>query len=154
MNVDAPTEACELLLSGGPQEVSVARRFAVTCVARLGADEQAQDRVRTLVSELVTNVVLHARTPGVLTVQDDGDHLRVLVTDGSPALPRQARLGVHSTHGRGWRLVQILSVDSGSRPSDRISPTGKTVWFTVCKQTPREEFRRSPRPNVRTTPPR
>ncbi len=40
-----------MLLTSTPQEVSVARRFAVTAIARLGGDEEAQDRVRTLVSE-------------------------------------------------------------------------------------------------------
>lgn len=123
----------ELLLTTTPQEVSEARRFAVAAIARLGGDEGAQDRVRTLVSELVTNVVLHARTPAVLTVQDDGDCVLVLITDGSPAPARPRRPGADSTTGRGLWLLQTLSAGTGTWPSDRISRTGKTVWFTVHK---------------------
>lgn len=124
-----------MLLTTTPQEVSVARRFAVAAIALLGGDEEAQDRVRTLVSELVTNVVLHAGTPAVLTVRDDGDCVWVLVTDCSPALPWQRRPDVDSTTGRGLRLLQTLSANSGTWPSDRIGQAGKTVWFTVHKHT-------------------
>jgi anti-sigma regulatory factor (Ser/Thr protein kinase) len=128
-----------MLLTTTPQEVAVARRFAVAAIKGLGGDEQAQDRVRTLVSELVTNVVLHARTPAVLTIQDDGDCVRVLVTDGSPAPARPRRPGADSTSGRGLWLLQTLSAGSGRRPSDRISLTGKTVWFTVHKHSRKAE---------------
>jgi len=133
--VEAVAGLSELLLTTTPQEVSVARGFAVTAIARLGGDEEAQDRVRTLVSELVTNVVLHAETPAVLTVRDDGDCVWVLVTDGSPAPARQRRPGAESTTGRGLWLLQTLSADSGTWPSTRIGPAGKTVWFTVRKHT-------------------
>jgi anti-sigma regulatory factor (Ser/Thr protein kinase) len=127
--------ADELSLATGPQEVGLARRFAVRVVAGLGADEQAQEAIRTLVSELVTNVVLHAGTRALLTVEDAGDSVRVLVTDGSAVLPRQRRTGADSTTGRGLRLLQALSAASGTEPSSRISPHGKTVWFTVRKHT-------------------
>ncbi len=133
--VAAVAGVSELLLTATPQEVSVARRFAVTAIARFGGDEQAQDRAQTLVSELVTNVVLHARTPAVLTVQDDGDCVWVLVTDGSPEPARPRRPGADSTTGRGLWLLQTLSTDSGTWPSDRIGLAGKTVWFTVHKHT-------------------
>jgi len=133
--VTAVTGVSELLLTTTSQEVSAARRFAVTAIACLGGDEEAQDRVRTLVSELVTNVVLHAATPAVLTVQDDGDCVRVMVTDGSPAPARPRRPAADSTTGRGLWLLQTLSADSGTWPSDRVSLAGKTVWFTVHKHT-------------------
>lgn len=125
----------ELLLTTTPQEVSVTRRFAVTEIAGLGGDAEAQDRVQTLVSELVTNVVLHAGAPAVLTVQDDSDCVRVLVTDGSRAPARPRRPDADSTTGRGLWLLQTLSADSGTWPSDRIGLAGKTVWFTVHKHT-------------------
>lgn len=131
----AVVHADELSLATGPQEVGLARRFAVRVVADLGADEQAQEATRTLVSELVTNVVLHAGTPALLSIQDADDCVRVQVTDGSAALPRQRRTGTDSTTGRGLRLLQALSVASGTEPSSRIGPQGKTVWFTVRKHT-------------------
>ncbi len=130
------TAALELELTTTPREVAAARRFSVAAVAGLGGDVGAQDRVRMLVSELVTNVVLHAGTPSVVGIEDDGDWVRVLVTDGSPVAARTLQPGSDSTTGRGLRLLQALSTDSGSRSSDRISPAGKTVWFTVHKHTP------------------
>lgn len=126
----------ELELATTAREVAAARRFAVGAVADLGADEEAQERVRTLVSELVTNVVLHAGTRSVLGVADDGDCVRVHVTDGSPAQARTMRPSDDSTTGRGLRLLAALSADSGSRRSERVGPLGKTIWFTVHKRTP------------------
>lgn len=125
----------EMSLVTRPEDVAVARRFAVRTAAGLGADEEAQDAVRALVSELVANVVLHAGTPAVLVVEDDGDCVRVLVTDGSASPVRQRRPGTGSTTGRGLRLIEALSVATGTHPSDVVAPGGKTIWFTVRKRT-------------------
>jgi len=46
-----------LRLSPSAQVVAEARRYAVRTVELLGADREAQESVRTLVSELVTNAV-------------------------------------------------------------------------------------------------
>ena len=81
-----------LRLSPCVQVVAEARRYAVQAVERLGADREAQESVRTLVSELVTNAVLHAGTDILLNISDADCQVRVSVTDGSPALPRQRRI--------------------------------------------------------------
>lgn len=121
------------MLDPDPRHVGQARRFAVEATERLGGDEQAQDVVRSLVSELVTNVVLHAGTGIVVKVVDGDAHVRVEVADGSPALPRQRRVDGASTTGRGMRLLRTLSVDSGFEADTTVAPAGKLVWFTVCK---------------------
>ena len=115
--------------------VAPARRHAVDSAAALGGDGEAQETVRTLVSELVTNVVLHAGTDALLAVEDAGECVRVTVTDGSPAPLQRRRLGPASTTGRGSRLLQALSCESGVRGSDAVAPGGKAVWFTVRKTT-------------------
>ena len=114
--------------------VAEARRYAVDVAGRLGADDEARDTVRTLVSELVTNALLHAGTDVVVRVEDDRTSLRVGVTDGSPAQPLQRRLGPGSTTGRGLRLLRVLSTDSGVERSDAVGTGGKTVWFRVSKK--------------------
>lgn len=126
--------AC-LRLSPCVHVVAEARRYAVQAVERLGADREAQESVRTLVSELVTNAVLHAGTDILLDITDADCQVRVSVTDGSPALLRQRRIDHASCTGRGLRLLRILSVTSGTDSSDAVRPGGKSVWFTVSKQT-------------------
>jgi len=121
------------VLEPNARHVGQARRFAVEVTEQLGGDEQAQDVVRSLVSELVTNVVLHAGTEVVITVTDGDEHVRVEVADGSPALPLQRRVDGASTTGRGMRLLRTLSVASGFEADTTVAPTGKLVWFTVCK---------------------
>jgi len=116
--------------------VSGARRIARQRAAALGADDDAQETVATLVSELVTNVVLHARTPALFAVLDAGERVRVTLTDGSRARPRLRRLGPVEATGRGMRLVGVLAADSGVERSDAVASGGKTVWFAVPKATP------------------
>lgn len=123
-----------LRLGPSARGVAEARRYAVDVAARLGADDDTRETVRTLVSELVTNALLHAGTDVVVRVDDARAALRVSVTDGSPAQPLQRRLGPGSTTGRGLRLLRALSTDSGTERSDAIGAGGKTVWFTVSKR--------------------
>lgn len=113
--------------------VGSARRFATAAAAELGADEDAQDAVRSLVSELVTNVVLHAGTDAVVQVRDGGDAVIVEVFDGSPVPAVQRRVTGGSTTGRGLRLLRALSHHSEVRASGEVGPDGKVTLFTVCK---------------------
>jgi anti-sigma regulatory factor (Ser/Thr protein kinase) len=80
-----------------------------------------------LVSELVTNAVLHARTAMTLTATKDGDGVRISVTDGSPVPPALRRHSDTATTGRGLRLLDQLA-DAWSVES---SNDGKSVWFTL-----------------------
>ena len=115
-----------------PASVGSARRFAV---GRLQAPtvEHLQDDVRTVVSELATNAVLHARTPFTITVQVDDAGVRVSVTDASPARPRSPRHGdVAGTTGRGLRIVAELSADWGVE----VRSDGKTTWCLLTATAP------------------
>lgn len=84
-----------------------------------------QEDVRTVVTELATNAVLHARTDFTVSITIDRSQLRVSVTDGSPA---QARLRRHgdpdATTGRGLHMVAGLSTAWGVSPDG----AGKTTW--------------------------
>lgn len=122
-----------LRLEPDPQAVGVARRFARQRAGEFGADAEVQDAVVTLVSELVTNVVLHARTALVLQVADEAQWLRVSVVDGSASRPRLRRFGPQEATGRGVRLVRVLAADSGVDADAGIASGGKRVWFVVAK---------------------
>lgn len=129
------SSSSEVRLAPDAAHVGRARRFAVAAAAALGADDEAQDAVRSLVSELVTNVVLHAGTDTVLRVRDGGDAVVVEVVDGSPVRAVQRRVTGASTTGRGLRLLQALAAHSEVRPADDVAPGGKVVLFAVCKRT-------------------
>jgi anti-sigma regulatory factor (Ser/Thr protein kinase) len=82
-----------------------------------------------LVSEVVTNSVIHGSGRPLLDISVRPDVLRVSVTDDAAALPRLQRdsppLG---DGGRGLQLVEALASRWGT---DRRVPTGKSVWFEL-----------------------
>jgi anti-sigma regulatory factor (Ser/Thr protein kinase) len=82
-----------------------------------------------LVSEVVTNAVLHARTSVTLRVEQSPDLVRIEVHDGSPVQLRIHTFSPTSATGRGLRLLDQLAhrwgVDNDSRSG------GKVVWFEV-----------------------
>ena len=88
-----------------------------------------------VVSELVSNAVVHAGTDIILSVALRGDYLHINVRDGSVALPRASPgdLGwpagpdSGSDHGRGLQLVGIYATAWGAR----ITDVGKIVWATL-----------------------
>jgi anti-anti-sigma factor len=80
-----------------------------------------------LADELVTNAVVHARTPLRLRLELRGDLLHVAVRDGSPRLLRPVLDGPELEGGRGLGLVERLATAWGVRQH----PDGKTVWCTL-----------------------
>ncbi|MDQ4133445.1 MAG: ATP-binding protein [Actinomycetota bacterium] len=113
-------------LEGDPASAAVARRFVRSTLEAWDRPE-LEEAATLLVSELVGNAVLHARTAIDLVVVRDGDRLRIEVTDGSPVLPEPKHYSVTSGTGRGLALVDSLSDDWGAERS----PSGKTVWFEL-----------------------
>ena len=108
--------------------VGAARRYAVA-VLQASPVEHLQDDVRTVVSELATNAVLHARTSFTVTVGVDDAGVRVAVTDAAPGRPRLPRHGdTSATTGRGLRIIAQLSADWGVEVHD----AGKTTWCLVA----------------------
>jgi anti-sigma regulatory factor (Ser/Thr protein kinase) len=116
----------ELRLPPSTESVPVARRFARDQLRRSGADV---DTVVLLVSEVVTNAVLHARSDVVLSVADRGEVARVEVGDASPMPPHVHRFAVESATGRGLRLLDQLSLRWGT--TNTAAGRGKVVWFEV-----------------------
>ncbi|PPK92295.1 anti-sigma regulatory factor (Ser/Thr protein kinase) [Kineococcus xinjiangensis] len=111
------------------QAVSAARRYVRDALREFGAEE-LEESAELGISELVTNAVLHGRTPMTIALRrTDAGRIRVEVADRSPASPRQRRFDLSATTGRGLRLVESLSHDWGV---DAVPPEqggGKCVWF-------------------------
>lgn len=82
-----------------------------------------------VVSELVTNAVLHARTPFEVRVTVGTDVVRIEVHDGAARRPTRRYFSDQATSGRGLRVVEELSRAWGVEPD--ADGTGKTVWAEV-----------------------
>ena len=115
-----------LPLAADPRSVSRARRFASSTLIQWSLPA-LRDDVALLVSELVTNAVLHAHSDSELVLLAHPDELRVEVHDDSARLPQQRNYSEVSGTGRGLLLLQRLASSWGSEPTAR----GKVVWFTV-----------------------
>ena len=110
-----------------PSSAMAARSFARD-VLRKWREGASVDVVQLLVSELVTNAVLHAGSKVEVSVRHRGEWLRVEVTDESPVLPGQRDFETDAATGRGLALVDMLADDWGVEP---IPDDGKVVWFEV-----------------------
>ncbi|WP_079152603.1 ATP-binding protein [Streptomyces sp. RTd22] len=140
-----------------PAEVSRARRWARSRLAGsgIGADEPLAETLILLISELVTNAVVHTGCPAVLRMRfpaqsgatggdgaadpsaDKGSELgtvRVEVADASARAPRQRRASEEATNGRGLELVDGLADRWGWQPEG----AGKRIWCEIDRDRPEE----------------
>lgn len=132
-------------LEADSSEVARARRFCVDLMTTWGTNEIVVDTVELLVSEVVTNAVLHARTACHLTIERvlagaDGkvrgpNRVRVEVSDGDPTLPMSKHYDLEAGSGRGLHLIEALSDGFGTEPG----PNGKRVWFEVTRDSAANE---------------
>jgi anti-sigma regulatory factor (Ser/Thr protein kinase) len=120
------TPRAERAIPQSPEAPTMARSFLrhETCVVHTGA--VVEDAV-LLVSELVTNSVLHGGPPIVVAVECDGTALQVRVRDGGATLPQPRHAAAGDESGRGLELVDLLSSDWGVDPFEE----GKHVWFVL-----------------------
>lgn len=123
---DRRDAAGDLLLLAHPSSVATARKL-VRDVLTQARREDLVETAQLLVSELVTNALVHAGTPINLHASVGDDGLRVEVTDGSTQAPAPRHYATMARTGRGLQLLQQL-VD---RWGTLARPDGKTVWFEL-----------------------
>jgi anti-sigma regulatory factor (Ser/Thr protein kinase) len=92
--------------------------------------EAAAHTASLVVSELVTNAVVHARTPLEVRVLVAGDRVRIEVHDQTAGQPRRRSPTTHATGGRGLRMVEALCHAWGVETD--ADGAGKTVWAEVA----------------------
>ncbi len=121
-----------LTIPGRPEHVRAARSFVEKA---LGEANRATDTAVLLVSETVTNAVLHSnsRHPGgtvTITVIEIGGGTRIEVTDEGSELSSPVVKG-HGcvSGGHGLFLVQTLA-DQWGYVRDEL---GTTVWFWLAR---------------------
>ncbi|MCT7355137.1 ATP-binding protein [Streptomyces sp. 15-116A] len=122
----------QLEIRPDPAEVGRARRWARSRLAGSGieADESLAETLILLVSELVTNAVVHTGCPAVLRLSlpgaaaDETTAVRLEVADRSGRAPVPRCVDGDATGGRGLALVDGLADRWGWSAED----TGKRIW--------------------------
>ena len=115
-----------LHLDAEPDAVPRARRWVADAVRNSPHAHLVPD-AELVVSELVTNALLHAGPPVAVRV-DLGETVRIEVSDGSRTAPVRGRARADAMTGRGLSLVSALARDWGVEPR----PSGKAVWCELA----------------------
>jgi len=105
-------------------EIASARRFTEHHGQAWGYDDVIDDAM-IVVSELVTNAIMHARSACDLRLKDADHILRIEVIDGGHGSPELQRPAPHAEHGRGLLLVSAMCAAWGV---DTLGDGRKMVW--------------------------
>ncbi|MDQ4130699.1 MAG: ATP-binding protein, partial [Actinomycetota bacterium] len=120
-----PGELSEIL---PPEPASVRRaRHLVANVITASRPGELLETATLLVSEVVTNSLLHAGTEIRLRCQPKGTGVRVEVFDRSLLSPSVRHYDAEAMTGRGLALVSVLATAWGVH----FEGDGKTVWFEL-----------------------
>jgi anti-sigma regulatory factor (Ser/Thr protein kinase) len=114
-----------------PESVASARRFVRDALDGLSSD--VVDTAELLVSELVTNAVVHARTEVEVSVRVLNGRVTVRVSDHRPGRGLVPHGGTsYAGTGQGLALVEQLASRHGSDTDEEC----KTVWFELWPDGP------------------
>lgn len=109
-------------------QLSRVRAFVAEELRALGRAQLIDDAV-LVASELASNAILHANGITAITVNENGEDVRVEVHDRTRVPPIMARQSLEAMTGRGLRLVAALSKEWGAEPTDG----GKVVWADLSE---------------------
>ncbi|MEU2582721.1 SpoIIE family protein phosphatase [Streptomyces avermitilis] len=113
-----------------PERVASARQQLRELLHDWASEDQVDSAV-LLVSEMLTNVLVHTEAEALLTAEVTGEkkerRIRVEVTDASDDLPHRRQPGELASSGRGLMLVELLADTWGVDPRGE----GKSIWFEL-----------------------
>ncbi|HEY2173777.1 MAG TPA: ATP-binding protein [Mycobacteriales bacterium] len=115
-----------LALPSGPYAPGRARDFVRDSSAF--RTQSSRDSAVLMVSELVTNAVLHGRPPIVLTVERVWSGVQISVADDHPDEPVLGPPSRTAVVGRGMPVIDALAASWGVRRR----PIGKSIWIRVA----------------------
>ena len=110
------------------EAVSLVRRQVRKALADWGRPD-AIDDLTLVVSELVTNALIHGEPPVTLTLSLEPGAIRGTVADLGPDLPRLLDTRDTAEHGRGLLMVADLTRTLAWK---RAAEGGKRVTFTYA----------------------
>ena len=111
--------------------IRTARHFTAEFLRAHGL-ETLTETVVLLVSELVTNAILHGGPGAELRLVIDSSGVRAEVKDTNVAPPAVKHYSELATTGRGMLIVESLAEAWGTQ----VQPDGKVVWFEVARPEP------------------
>jgi serine phosphatase RsbU (regulator of sigma subunit)/PAS domain-containing protein len=126
------TAPVELALQGEREDVPRSRAFVQAALGAGGLTDDAE----LVVTELVTNAVLHGLPPVRVRVRESGGVVRLEVEDGGSDHPVRIRESTEAMTGRGLALVAAVSRRWGVEPIPDAS--GKCVWAELAQGAPTE----------------
>ena len=119
----------EQVIGEGAQPVRAARTLAAETLAEWRGPEPIASDAVLLVSEMVTNAIVHGEPPIRLRLRrDPAAGLAIEVDDGARVEPKPMQPTPDDEHGRGLQLVAMLAGRWGTRPTAE----GKTVWCHIA----------------------
>src|SRR3954449_2736902 len=120
--------AASLYLPPEPESAARARRFISELCRATRLSAEICDTASLLVSELVTNAVIHGRTSATIEVHRPPGTLRVAVRDDNPQLPPLGdKPTLDAESGRGLMIVSALADRWGVEQGF----DGKAIWFEL-----------------------
>ncbi|MEV6739820.1 ATP-binding protein [Streptomyces sp. NPDC051104] len=132
-------------LAAHPASVARARQLTRARLADWAVCEDTCDTAALVVSELVTNAIVHTAGEHVVCeLHDEDDLLRIAVRDEgcAPGEPRPGRQRPEEEHGRGLLLVAALCRAWGAQEAG----PGLLVWAEVAREADQSAPARLPRP--------
>ncbi|WP_200308106.1 SpoIIE family protein phosphatase [Streptomyces adelaidensis] len=120
-----------------PERIAGARQQVRELLHDWNCDDQVDSAV-LLVSEMLTNVLVHTDADALLVAEMTGDgdggkrRMRVEVTDASDDLPHKRHPGELASSGRGLVLMDMLADAWGVDPRG----DGKSIWFELYEPAP------------------
>ena len=116
--------------------ITEARQIARRVLTECGYQGHHED-VLLVVSELVTNALVHGDGPPALRIGGDASHLRIEVGDEGAELPEPREPG--PANGWGLHVVRLLSTGWGVSTNGG----GKVVWCELAAHLAPLQARRS-----------
>jgi two-component sensor histidine kinase len=92
--------------------------------------EETVTAAELMISELVTNAVVHGSSPIEVELQWEADIVRAVVSDGGRGRPVPKDPHDQDPHGRGLLIVRSLAHEWGVVEYG----AGKSVWFTLPRR--------------------
>ncbi|MFD6758040.1 ATP-binding SpoIIE family protein phosphatase [Streptomyces roseolus] len=129
-----PRRTLMTIAQAEPERIAEARE-QVRQLLHDWTDEDQLDAAVLMVSEMVTNVLVHTDGDALLTAEvacgEKARLLRVEVSDASDELPHKRHPGEMASSGRGLVLMEMLADAWGVAPRGE----GKTIWFELTEPT-------------------
>ncbi|GGW01842.1 magnesium or manganese-dependent protein phosphatase [Streptomyces narbonensis] len=128
--VEAPRRTLMTIAQAEPERIAEARE-QLRQLLHDWTDEDQLDSAVLMVSEMVTNVLVHTDGDALLVAEvacgGKSRRLRVEVSDQSDELPHKRHPGEMASSGRGLLLMEMLADAWGFDPRGE----GKSIWFEL-----------------------